>query len=246
MLLFIAATAVSCSKNDSKPSYAIDMTSVNLNYDKEHQYVVKSGNTVIDNKTLTWSSSDETVGTVGTSGLFKANRIGKTTIKAEINGLSLMSEVVVSPYSTMCKEPVLDFGVSMATIKSKETRTLNGESSVALRFAGENAKLRDVRYLFDGTGLNSAMLLITETEAIVEESARFISERYDYLGESDDMYIFGDKKVLIAVNVHADLGFNFLYVKNTSALTGKAAIQAIQKAYKGEPQPLTLKYLNQN
>jgi hypothetical protein len=244
MLLFIAATAVSCSKNDSKPTYAIDVASVNLNYDKSHQFVVKLGNTVVDNRTLTWFSSDETVGTVDASGLFIANRIGKTTVKAEINGNSLTSEVVVNPYSSLCKEPILDFGASITAIKSKETRTLNGENATLLRFAGENAKLRDVRYFFDVTGLKHAMLLITETNAVVEESAKFLSERYDFLGEDDDIYVFGDKNVLIGVSVQPDLGFNFLYLKNTSGVTGKSAVQMIQKTYKGEPQPLTLKYLN--
>lgn len=246
MLLLIAATAMSCSKNDSKPSYAINSASVNLNYDKQHQYVVKLGETAVDAKTLSWSSSDEGVGTVNASGLFKANRIGKTTVKAEINGISLTSEVVVNPYSTLCKEPVLDFGATIAVIKSKETRTFLGGDATLLNFAGENANVRGAMYLFDVTGFKSAMLLIAETNAVIEESAKFLSERYEFLGEDGDVYVFGDKKVLIGVNVHADLGFNFLYIKNTLGITDKTAVQVLRKAYKGEAQPLTMKYLNRN
>jgi uncharacterized protein YcfL len=242
MLLLVAATITSCSKKDSTPAYQIDQTSLSLNYDKEHQYLVKIGNTNADANSITWTSSDPVVGSISASGLFKAKRIGKTTVRAEIKGVVLSSEVIINPYSTLCKEPVLDFGASIAAVKSKENRALFSENGSALGYTGENVKLRNVLYLFDNTGLKSAMLLITDSETVMNEAATFISERYEFLGETEDeIYVFQDKNVLIGVSDHSDFGFNFLYLKNPAGTNAKASIQAVQKAYRGQAKPLDLK-----
>jgi hypothetical protein len=86
------------------------------------------------------------------------------------------------------------------------------------------------------------MLLITDSETVMNEAATFISERYEFLGETEDeIYVFQDKNVLIGVSDHPDFGFNFLYLKNPAGTNAKASIQAVQKAYRGQAKPLDLK-----
>jgi len=76
-LLALAMILTSCSKKDPEPVYSLDQTALELNYDKEHQFVIKLGSKDIEESEFKWSSSDETVGFVSTSGLLTLIELGK-------------------------------------------------------------------------------------------------------------------------------------------------------------------------
>lgn len=56
--------------------------------------------------TFTWEVSDNTIGTISNTGLFTANKIGKTTIQVTAQGISGQAEVVVNPDTLIIVEPM--------------------------------------------------------------------------------------------------------------------------------------------
>jgi hypothetical protein len=237
LLFLISITFAACSKKeDAKPTYTISQTAVSLNYDKQHQYTVKEGSNNVSPSTLTWTSSDETVGTISASGLFKAKKIGETTIKAEGSGHTVISDITVTPYSTLCIEPDFTFGSSKAIIKGKEKRVLSSEIENSLLYTGENSKLRHVMYVFENNQLSGSVLLMANSEAVMEEGLKFFLERYTFLGNSDNILIFSGVGVVIGVNYTTELGFHAMYIKQTSAST--MSIQSIKKLYNQKIQSL--------
>lgn len=230
-LLALAMILTSCSKKDPEPVYSLDKTTLELNYDKDHQFAIKLGSKDIDESEFKWSSSDETVGFVSASGLFNAYRIGKTTIKAVGTNATLTSVITIAPYSAICAEPYIKYGATKSTVKSKETRTLQDETATALYYRGENAKIKNALYGFDNNLLKSMVLVFADTEAVVKESIKFFSERYVYLGIEDDLYLFGNVDTFIGMGHFEELGFCAIYLENKTRETGnlQAAKSAIQK-----------------
>ncbi|WP_083256979.1 Ig-like domain-containing protein [Arcticibacter eurypsychrophilus] len=243
LLLLLMILFVSCNKDDLKPTTVIDKTIVELKYDGQHQFIITQGSESIDASSLIWTSSDETVGTVSSLGLFVANRIGTTTIKAKGTGINVTSEIFITPYNTIYKEPVLDFGETLAYIKSKESRTLNNEASDGLLYSGENSKVRNVMYLFEGSLLKSSIVLLANTDAVSTESVSFLMERYTYLDESDGIYIFTNNKVAAGLSYNDNLGLNIIYIKNTSTFT---SIVALKKAFRNQISGVKMKQIRLN
>ncbi|WP_214228249.1 Ig-like domain-containing protein [Pedobacter sp. B4-66] len=230
-LLALAMILTSCSKKAPEPVYSLDQTALELNYDKEHQFVIKLGSKDIEESEFKWSSSDETVGYVSASGLFNAYRIGKTTIKAIGANVTLTSVINVAPYSTLCAEPYIEYGATKSIVKSKETRTLQDETATALYYRGENAKIKSALYGFDNNLLQSMVLVFSDTEAVVKESIKFFSERYTYLGVEDDLYLFANVDTFIGMGYFDELGFCAIYLENKTGETAnlQAAKSAVQK-----------------
>lgn len=212
LFMLVCLSVVSCKKDSSSPALALDNTSLELNYDKEHQFVAKKGNENITAASVKWTSSDVTVGTIDGNGLFKAKKIGKTVIKAD----DAQCEVTIAPYSNLCKEPIVDFTASMAVVKGKETRKLESETSTGLLYVGDNLKIRNVMYIFENSKLNAAAILMANTSAVVEESSNFFKERYTLLMVDGGAYYYTDNKSMVAVvSVNTSLGFNAIYMPYT-------------------------------
>lgn len=237
-LLLPVMLILACSKKDEKPSTSIDQEAVSLNYDQTHQFKLTEGNTNVESSRVKWTSSDQAVGSIDAAGLFAAKRIGKTTITAVANGSTLTAEVTVVPYSELCKEPILDFGASISAVKGQEKRVLVEQSSTALMYKGENAKLLNVFYGFESTGLESSVLLFSPSEAVVEESVKFLSERYEFAGESEGLFFFSDAKTAVGLGVVPELGFVAVYFKDSISATGlsqaktsKAKLIALKQAF---------------
>lgn len=229
---------LSCSKKDEKPSTKIDQETLSLNYDQTHQFKLTEGNTTVDARNVNWTSSDQSVGTIDGSGFFAAKKVGKTTISATANGSTLKSEVTVVPYSELCVEPVLDFGASFAAVKAKEKRIILQQTNTALMYKGENAKVQNVFYGFESGRLESSILLLTPIEAVVEESVKFLSERYEFAGESEGLFFFANDQVAVGLGVVQELGFVAVYFDNTpsanrtsQAKSSKVKLGALKQAF---------------
>ena len=215
ILPFLLLVLVSCSKEDPEPAVVIDSPTLELKFDKEHQFVVKKGAETIDASTVTWKSSDELVGTVNASGLFKGRKIGETIItgKSSDGKIDLQSKVTITPYYTTCAEPVTEWGASIATIKSKEKRTLFNETAAGAAFTGENAKMRMAIYLLEAGKLVSSGLSFTPTNEVGTELGVFFSERYPEFEVGDDQLFFvSDSKAYgILIGIDETLGIFALY-----------------------------------
>lgn len=244
-LITFSVVLCACSKKSDKPAYTIDQAKISLNYDKTHQFEVKQGSNIIAGSSLTWTSSDQAIGTVSAHGFFTANKIGTTTITATNASGSASAEVIINPYSTLCKEPVLEFGATFANIKSKESRGLLEEVSAGLVYAGENTKIRAIMYLFDDNRkmTSAAILLANNPPAVIAEAGTFFSERYTYQGVEENIVIFTGTNLIVAMSYDNTLGYVALYLNNASGagVATKAARSVIKKAYQEKLNYLKLK-----
>ncbi len=121
VLIFAFSSIVwGCKKDDPTP-VTISDTQVALKYDQEHQFTLMRGTETVPPSEFSWKSSDEKVGTIDASGKFKGKRIGETTISGTSSGgESVSSQVTISPYSTLTKEPVLEFGTNRDNIEKRK------------------------------------------------------------------------------------------------------------------------------
>ncbi len=222
----------SCGKKgEGEPDLQLNAATVDLRYDQTHQFSVTKGASAMAANTFTWTSTDQTVGTVSTGGLFTAKKIGQTTINGSSASGSVTAKVTVTPYSTMVKEPYFDPTATIATTKSKETRTLVSQDGNTLLYNGENANVRNVIYLFENGQMTQGALLLANTNAVVQEFATFIKERYNYLGDNGaGVYVYSDNKnVTVGIGADATLGFYALYIKYSGSARGSIkAIEAVR------------------
>ncbi len=174
--------SMACSKKENAP-VNIDAATLELNYDKEHQYVLTQGSNTLNANDYTWASSDETIGEVSAAGVFTANRIGETTVTATAkNGGGIVeSKVTVIPYYTFATEPSFSFGGSKAVIKAYEKRTLESETDSLLAYTGENNNIQGVIYYFENSAYTEGDLFYSSSVTLTQAQT-FYDERYSYLG----------------------------------------------------------------
>jgi hypothetical protein len=221
LLLALISIAVlfACSKSkdkDPEPIVSIDAPTIELKYDKDHQFALKKGNEDIFASTFTWASSNEKVGKVDANGKFTARKIGEATVTGTgSNGAKVESKVTISPYVTIFVEPILEFGATMAAIKSKEKRKLLQETAEALAYEGAaGTQTRGVIYIFEKGKLQSAGILFDNSTATVQTSATFIKERYpDRMTQDNQVYILNDERTFgIVLGVDETFGYMGIYL----------------------------------
>ncbi len=226
----------SCSKKDEAPAVSIDQPQLQIHFDEEHQFALTQGNNTLDASQYKWTSSNETVGTVDAAGNFTGNRIGETTVTGtSADGKNRVeSKVTITPYvASFVKEPVLDFGNSIATVKSKETRQLARDSTTVLEYRGENAKLRGVGYIFDKSALVVSILLLANTEAVANEAVTYYAERYDVEGGDNEIFAKISDKVLMNLYIDETLGLVAVYGPYDFSTGGRRATADVKKMVKG-------------
>lgn len=89
---------------------------------------------------FTWEVTDNTIGTINTTGLFTANKIGKTTIQVTAQGITGQAEVVVNPDTLIIVNPmfvsVSAGGTQQFTAKTYKVNRTTGELSLINNPAG--------------------------------------------------------------------------------------------------------------
>jgi hypothetical protein len=216
-ILFLILSSCSKDKKDPEPEPTtfIDSATLDLKYDKQHQFIVTKGTEVLDGSTLKWSSSDTLVGKVDLKGNFKGRKIGTTTVTGTVNGKTVESKITITPYSTTFKEPYLGFGSDVATVKANETRKFITQLTSSLSFEGDNSKIRAVLYLLDANNkMTSAGIFFENSSAMVTDVTTFFKERYPIYGSQDGVAVFFDDKNTIGIQLsaNANLGFNAIYL----------------------------------
>lgn len=207
---------LSCSKKDPEPSVIIDSPTLDLKYDQQHEFKLKKGAEDIFPSTFNWVSSDEKVGKVDANGLFKSRKIGKATITgtSKEGGSSVISDIVVSPYTSFIVEPSVEFGATKQTIKSQEKRSLATESTDVILFDDSDPLIRFIGYLFENGRCTSSVVIFENTTRAVEQAGTFYKERYPEHGVIDDGvlgFISDARTHSVMMSVSDQIGFNALY-----------------------------------
>jgi len=219
LILFAFSTLLlaSCSKKDAEPQVSIDAKTLELKYDKTHQFVLTKGSEAVTASTFTWKSSDEKVGTIDANGNFKGRKIGETKITGtSTTSGAVESSIKITPYTTFITEPVIQFGVDAATIKGKEKRKLSTKSTDnVLLYDGENSNITYVAYFLENGKVAAAFIIFASTATtLLTESVTFFKERYPNIDASDsEVYLLNDEQTYgIILSVDATIGYNAQYV----------------------------------
>jgi len=217
-LLLLPLILFSCTEKEQTITF-LD-TSVTLFYDGSKQLSVIYSSDELKSKAYTYTSSDSTIVTVSKTGLVKGVSIGTATVKvASTDGkYSGACSLTISPKSTLYNEPYTVFGSTISTVKSKETRKINSETTTSLIYTDTDTDVRYILYSFGNGKLTGSSILLTQTTSIATEVTTFLLERYRYLGFSSPYYIFTDRKSGngIGLTVDANLGLCVLYIPPTS------------------------------
>jgi len=149
-LLLLPLILFSCTEKEQTITF-LD-TSVTLFYDGSKQLSVIYSSDELKSKAYTYTSSDSTIVTVSKTGLVKGVSIGTATVKvASTDGkYSGACSLTISPKSTLYNEPYTVFGSTISTVKSKETRKINSETTTSLIYTDTDT---DVRKSGNGIGL---------------------------------------------------------------------------------------------
>ncbi len=66
--------------------YELDETKLSTRVGSKHQLLLMNDKAVVNNKNITWASSDESIAVVSSKGVVKGKKAGKCTIKVKIKG----------------------------------------------------------------------------------------------------------------------------------------------------------------
>ncbi|MGV8880056.1 MAG: hypothetical protein ACOH2A_13610 [Sphingobacteriaceae bacterium] len=189
-------------------------------YDEPRELIIMNNEEKIDPSKVVFTSSDGSVGIVSASGMFTPKRIDNAVINVKIDNSSQDIVAIVEPYSRLCMEPYFAHSADKSTVQSYEVRELINDTGNTLIYKGENSKIRQVLYVFypSSNKLISAALLLQNSKAVIEESAKFFAERYSPVGSKDGICIFTDhKKVMIGLTYDNQFGFLAVYLKYDAA-----------------------------
>lgn len=182
-----------CSDDDEKEiMFSLSDESVSLQVDDE--YLISS------TKEAKWTCDNPFV-VSGTNSDYplpqmriKAKHVGKATIAVVTReGEKGECAIEVLPVYTTYQEPVLQFGASKATIKSKENRVLLQENTNSLGYRGENNAVQAILYLFENNKMTSVAVAVSFSKT--KEVTNFLMERYQPLGEEDGIFLFINNEI---------------------------------------------------
>ncbi|NBA86509.1 hypothetical protein GVN16_12090 [Emticicia sp. CRIBPO] len=203
---------------DNVTPYEINKPELQLYYNQTHQFEVSQANVRQNAANFSWNSSNPAVGTVDASGLFKGKKIGITTITGSSGKSKVSAEVTIKPYITLCKEPVLEFGLTSTAIKSKETRTLVEEDGDGLHFKGENANIRAIIYTMKNGKMDNAAILLKNDNTLIPNATTFLKERYTFVGTAESVSYFSNgKNITPTIGNDKTLGLLILYLNVTKS-----------------------------
>lgn len=212
-LLTMCFTFSSCSSDDDFESYpkAINIT---------------AGSVYQEHKFNGWDSEEPLIASIE-NGEVKGNIVGKTCIT---NGKQKIQVTVNAKYNDYI-EPCISWGCSLASVKSYMEQYSNLEliyinDNSAAYTNGELSNLLGYIYLFDNNlgRLKSSSLIISINDYNTNVLPKFLSERYIYAGQKNDvlMFVSIDRKTGIALTVQYNKPYYYylvMYMDYTSSGT---------------------------
>jgi hypothetical protein len=175
---------VSCgSDGDDDPGISITPSSVSMHYDDTKQLSAQGA--------TSWSSNDEFVAKVDQSGLVTGGHVGTTQIIASNGKKTSICDVTITPQYFLYDTPLLDWGISMTSVKSQETHELlsTKENNLMYNYTkGEIACL--LTYNFENDKLRGIVVILNYSYYV--DAGYYLLERYQPVAESEGMYVFLD------------------------------------------------------
>lgn len=223
VLLFTAMAVVfsSCSKDD-EPSKSIKMDSpkISLNVDDSKKLTVTLNG--VESSTIKWDTSNDFVADVDANGNVEAEHVGTATVYVASENLidSCLIEVL-GKYNTFT-EPYVKIGAIKSDIKALEKRTLKDEANDKLVYTDTNSKVDLIMYSFENGKLDGAVAVLKLFVTDATELGKFYRERYDYIGEKDDILMLTNGKVAVGIKVQST-GIMIAYIEDTISKTTKSA-----------------------
>lgn len=213
MLTAIFVALWSCSKND-EPSTSIKMDNSKMSLDVDDSKKLTVTLRGIEPSTIKWKTSNDFVADVDANGNVEAQHVGVATVYATSENLidSCLIDVI-GKYNTFI-EPYVKIGATKSEIKALEKRTLGNEKDDRLEYVDTNNKVKQIIYLFEDGKLNGVGVLLKLYVTDAAELGKFFNERYNLVGEKDDVIFLTNGKVAVAVEVLSG-GISIIYIKDT-------------------------------
>ncbi|MCM1532013.1 MAG: hypothetical protein NC048_00970 [Bacteroides sp.] len=174
LLAFVAVMFVTSCTDEDKAT--LSKTHYTLYHSKTERI---QGKNVED---VEWRSANDFVATIS-NGMIEGQYVGNTSVKSKNNGLSFSVNVV--PQYNLYDEPDIEWGASLATIKSRYG-TPYSSSSTALIYESSNPDVPYYVYTFNNTGLYTSGVVVRVSAA--STLANFLMERYVALSVDMNTY----------------------------------------------------------
>lgn len=228
ILVAAAVVAFSSCKKKELESISVLPSTLAMHYDESKQ--LEAGFSPSDLEippVFVWSSENEMVAEVDQDGTVNGVKVGETNILLETSDkkFNATCKIEITPISNLYKEPVLGFGKNKAFVKDNEPRKLATEIADALLYEGENTRIRNVMYSFDGGKLDAATAMLANEVYVAEEAMIYLDERYDYqfVSKGVRFYFKGEnKEIAIGLTVDDSLGLVVMYFENPTKKSGSS------------------------
>ena len=171
----------SCSK-DNTDNIGLTTSEKTLNYGDTYQIEATS------ESTISYTVENEYHASISETGLVTAGYVGETDITLSNAEDSKVFKLTVSPTSNLYPEPEEKYGTSKSEIEA-EYGTPDSETSSVILYSDYSTNAPFVMFSFDTNDKLIGYAVIVKT-AYSSELGTFLNERYVYVGQSDDTYVF--------------------------------------------------------
>ena len=217
--MLVSLAIVSCgSDEEDEPNYT-------------NKTMVAGDTYTIPGKSMDWTSDNELIASVS-NGIVTAERVGETYIRS---GSKSFKVTVTAKYNTF-KEPYMNFGASMSSVKSfMSGYTLNQEKSESLLYDGKFPVMYYL-YTFKNAGMYLSCAILKASSVDTDDMVAFLFERYVFVTMDEDEYYFAflspDKKMMIVLQLetlNSQVVYEVIYGEFTSS---SAPVQTMRKMSK--------------
>ena len=221
-----------CSKEHREKKLTVKNTSLELYRESEEKLILENSG-----ETVSYKSRDSNIATVSSDGVVKGWIRGETYIVAYSDGDSAEVKVVVKTKHNKFPEPVLEFGASQSTIKSKLPFSFKISSEEETFIMGKIEILGEIvaySYTFERGKLTMAVLYTDIDSPMAMEVLKFGAERYvpqTELKSGVFSFISHDKKIIgfIGVDIPVKDAFGIAYAKSPTVT--KTATSTLESAF---------------
>lgn len=209
LIALILLTITSCKKDDPGPSYSFDKSDLVLFRNGTTQLKVTGATTEV----FKYTSNNDNIASVSSTGLITGNRVGKTIIRVAYNNYKDSCNVSIMPLYNTFVEPITEFGISKSYLKSKEKRILYTESATIAIYKGSREE-KYVSYFFENDKLTSSAAILSSSYSSAIGS--YMAERYVIVSLSPVLGYSVDNKFMVGTSLSADLDWFVFYMPHTN------------------------------
>lgn len=142
----------------------------------------------------TWSSSKPFLATVTSSGVVKGNHVGSCELYYSNQGNTSSCQVEVQANINLFPDPITQWGMSKSSVISRVGNDYQTTSDGNIAYETDNTVAPYVGYQFTNGVLSSTLLVIKK--AYKDQAFDHLSERYEYIYEENNQYMFVDANTI--------------------------------------------------